>query len=177
MGEARLSASFLILVLASLLYIIGVSTHSFIKVDEFHNGLWKRCCYDKGRPQFCMDLENYTDKDWFKICRGMSILGLINILASTICVAMRLFKLPEHKILRICTIVATFSTVAFILTGLVLYYRNIDDVTGGKSFNYGFSFALCILGMCFAALVDIILIYDLLMAKKNTESRIGVQKK
>lgn len=40
----------------------------------------------------------------------MSILGLINILASTFCVALRLFKLPEHKILRICSIVATFST-------------------------------------------------------------------
>ncbi|VDI47535.1 Hypothetical predicted protein [Mytilus galloprovincialis] len=107
----------------------------------------------------------------------MSILGLINILASTVCVGLRLFKLPEHKILRICSIVATFSTVAFILTGLVSYYRHTDDITDGKSFNYGFSFALCILGMCFAALVDIILIYDLLMAKKNIESRVGVEKK
>lgn len=71
----------------------------------------------------------------------------------------------------------SFFSVAFILTGLVLYYRNIDDVTGGEPFNYGYSFALCILGMCFAALVDIILIYDLLMTKKNTESRVGVEKK
>ncbi|VDI56983.1 Hypothetical predicted protein [Mytilus galloprovincialis] len=177
MGEARLSASFLILVLASLLYIIGVATPSFIKVGEVHHGLWKECFLVKLKLPTCWDITIYTDKDWFKICRAMSILGLINILASTVCVALRLFKLPKHKILRICTIVATFSTVALILTGLVLYYRNIDDVTGGKSFNYGFSFALCILGMCFAALVDIILIYDLLMTKKNTESRVGVEKK
>ncbi|CAC5360339.1 CACNG5 [Mytilus coruscus] len=176
MGEAILSASFLILAIASLLYIIGVATPSFIKIGEIHNGLWKRCVFVDGKPN-CWDIEHYADKDWFKICRGMSIQGLIAILTSTACVALRLFKLPENKILRICSIVATFSTVAFILIGLVLYVKNIDDITDGALFDYGFSFALCILGMCFAALVDIILIYDLLMTKKNIQSCVDVEKK
>lgn len=102
----------------------------------------------------------------------MSAFGFIALLASLACVGLRLFKFPENKVLRITAILVTFSAVVFILIGTVLFVKNVDDITTGGEFFYGYSFALCISGMCLAALVDILLIIELIKPKTNTRNRV-----
>ncbi|OPL20958.1 hypothetical protein AM593_05968, partial [Mytilus galloprovincialis] len=183
-SDLRLSASVLILATASIFYIIGISTNYFVTTEVLemkrtittNSGLWTECDNILGETG-CAFISRYTEKDWFIIVRAMCILGFIAIVTSTFCVGLRLTKLPGHKILRIATIVATFSAVVFILIGLVVYSRNTDEITGGKYFDYGYSFGFCTTGMCFAILVDFILLFDLCMTKNNVQSRVDVEKK
>ncbi|CAC5423562.1 unnamed protein product [Mytilus coruscus] len=109
-------------------------------------------------------------QDWYRVCLAMSAFGFIALLASIACVGLRLFKFPENKVLRFTAILVTFSAVVFILIGTVLFVKNVDDITTGGEFVYGYSFALCISGMCLAALVDILLVIGLIMPKKNTRN-------
>ncbi|VDI00307.1 Hypothetical predicted protein [Mytilus galloprovincialis] len=179
-SDLRLSASVLILATASIFYIIGFSTNYFVTTEvliiKTNSGLWAECDNILNET-CCVMIKSYAGKDWFTIVRGMCILGLIAIVTSTFCVGLRLIKHPENKILRIATIVATFSAVVFILIGLAVYSRNKDEITAGKYFDYGYSFGFCTTGMCFAILVDFILLVDLCMTKNNIRSRVDVEKK
>ncbi|VDI47537.1 Hypothetical predicted protein [Mytilus galloprovincialis] len=64
--------------------------------------------------------------------------------------------------------------VVFILIGTLLFVKNGDDIITEPDgqLAYGYSFALCISGMCLAALVDIVLIIELIKPKKNTRNRV-----
>lgn len=65
-------------------------------------------------------------------------------------------------------------SVVFILIGTLLFVKNGDDIITEPDgeLSYGYSFALCISGMCLAALVDIVLIIELIKPKKNTRNRV-----
>ncbi|XP_071134493.1 uncharacterized protein [Mytilus edulis] len=179
-SDLRLSASVLILATASIFYIIGFSTNYFVTTEvliiKTNSGLWAECGNILGET-CCATINSYAGKDWFIIVRAMCILGLVAIVTSTFCVGLRLIKHPENKILRIATIVATFSAVVFILIGLAVYSRNTDEITAKQYFEYGYSFGFCATGMCFAILVDFILLVDLCMTKNNIRSRVDVEKK
>lgn len=53
----------------------------------------------------------------------MCIFGLVAILTSTACIALRLLKLREHKILQIATIVGVFSAGKSIFWNLQTFHN------------------------------------------------------
>ncbi|VDI00308.1 Hypothetical predicted protein [Mytilus galloprovincialis] len=171
----RLGPSLLIISIASVCYMIGIATPYLIKIESLtsisNSGLWKRCSSSTYGKE-CYNTSTYAENDWFRICQVMCIFGLVAILTSTACIALRLLKLREHKVLQIATIVGVFSAVVFILIGVVLYVRNVDDITSGLDFYYGYSLAFFIGGMCLAAVVEIVLIYDLIKTKNDIRNRV-----
>ncbi|CAG2250888.1 unnamed protein product [Mytilus edulis] len=108
----RLGPSLLIISIASVCYMIGIATPYLIKIESLtfisNSGLWKRCSSSTYGKE-CYNTSTYAENDWFRICQVMCIFGLVAILTSTACIALRLLKLREHKILQIATIVGVFS--------------------------------------------------------------------
>ncbi|XP_052086645.1 uncharacterized protein LOC127723976 [Mytilus californianus] len=168
--DENLPPALLMITIAFLLHIIGNATTYYITIEYpdyiTNSGLWKRCV-SIANDKVCYNEKLYAEYDWYRICLAMSAFGFIALLASIACVGLRLFKFPENKGLRITAILVTFSAVVFILIGTVLFVKNVDDITTGGEFVYGYSFALCISGMCLAALVDILLVIGLIKPKKN----------
>ncbi|CAC5395748.1 unnamed protein product [Mytilus coruscus] len=153
-----IGASLLILVVASILFIVGLSTPYFseTKQDTYrtYNGLWKHCLDRMGKNEMeCEEtVNNVTEaKDLLKVCKAMLIFGLLAILTSAFCVAFSLClrcKPHERRILRICGIVTTFFAVVFILIGIVVYPDIARDVVPGNfEPYYGSSYTLCVVAI------------------------------
>ncbi|XP_063402006.1 uncharacterized protein LOC134686265 [Mytilus trossulus] len=175
--EENLPPALVMIIIAFVLYIFGNATSFYFTIEysnqKVNSGLWTRCESD-ALVKECFNIQIYAEHDWYKMCLVMNAFGFSALIVSIACVGLRLFKFPENKVLRIITPLVVFSAVVFILIGTVLFVKNNDDIITEPygELSYGYSFALCISGMCLAALVDIVLIIELIKPKKNTKNRV-----
>ncbi|VDI47536.1 Hypothetical predicted protein [Mytilus galloprovincialis] len=175
--DENLPPALVMITIAFLLHIFGNATLYYFTIEYsnsiINSGLWTRC-ESNANDKECYNIEVYAVHGWYTMCLFMSACGFFALIASIACVGLRLFKSPENKVLRIITLLVVFSAVVFILIGTLLFVKNGDDIITEPDgqLAYGYSFALCISGMCLAALVDIVLIIELIKPKKNTRNRV-----
>ncbi|VDI02619.1 Hypothetical predicted protein [Mytilus galloprovincialis] len=161
--------SFILILIAFLFDLIGFATPNYITVDvgsvEINAGLWKTCTTALGNT-VCVDISGtIEDKDWFRACRAMSIFGFISLLVAAVLTGLKLFLLRELKPIFFAAIGTTFAGAFFILVANSIYAANSDDVSGGNTSNYGFSYGLSLTAMCIAVASGIIMIVDFVMGK------------
>ncbi|CAC5359509.1 unnamed protein product [Mytilus coruscus] len=165
-----LMISFILILAALLVYVIGFSTSHFIDIEQassrsYHGGLWVRCetLHSKIDLTTCQDTAeffNLGDRAWFKACRATSILGLIFLFVAIICAGLKLLAFKEKKDVLQAAIGMTFGAVVFILAAVIVFTQNVEEVAVGLPFDYGFSFALTIVGMCIAVIAGVFMVVE-----------------
>ncbi|XP_063403733.1 uncharacterized protein LOC134687401 isoform X2 [Mytilus trossulus] len=160
-----LMISFILMLIALLVYVIGFATPHLVDIElppyKIYGGLWVRC-QSLNDVKNCMDtadfqgtLGNLGNRGWFKASRATSILGVIFLVTAIICVGLKLFAFKEKTYILIAGICMTIAAVVFILVAVIIFTQSVEEVTFQYPFNYGFSFALIIVGMCIAVIAGV----------------------
>ncbi|XP_012943821.1 uncharacterized protein LOC106013228 [Aplysia californica] len=139
-------AGFLILGLGLLLHLVGLATPEWVvvrSVPERTEGLFQGCL---GKDN-CLEL-TYIPSN-IKAVRAMVILGLILGAVGSACALLHLicsFMSRETKAVVPLVVMGTcLAAFIFIIIGVIVYAADYYDVVR-KSFNLGYSFALCVVG-------------------------------
>ncbi|CAG2250892.1 unnamed protein product [Mytilus edulis] len=134
-----LMISFILMLIALLVYVIGFATPHLVDIElppyKIYGGLWVRC-QSLNDVKNCMDtadfqgtLGNLGNRGWFKASRATSILGVIFLVTAIICVGLKLFAFKEKTyilIAGICMTIAAVIRINIIRSCAKACYPNLD---------------------------------------------------
>ncbi|XP_063403728.1 uncharacterized protein LOC134687400 [Mytilus trossulus] len=165
-----LMISFILMLIALLVYVIGFSTPHFVDIEQppskIYGGLWVRCI-SLNEIKICTDTADILDlgnKGWFKTCKATSILGFIFLFMAIVCAGLKLCDFLERTYI-IASIFMTIAAVVFILVAVIKFTQNVEEVTVNLPYKYGFSFALTIVGMCIAVIAGVFMVVECFMGE------------
>ncbi|VDI05225.1 Hypothetical predicted protein [Mytilus galloprovincialis] len=167
-----LMVSFILMLIALLVYVIGFSTPHFVDIElppyKIYGGLWVRC-QSLHDVKDCMDTADFTgtlgnlgNRGWFKTCKATSILGFIFLFMAIVCAGLKLCDFLGRTYI-IASTCMTIAAVVFILVAVIVFTQNVEEVTFNLPYKYGFSFALIIVGMCIAVIAGVIMVVECFM--------------
>lgn len=142
-----IKVAFVCVLLATLLFIIGFATVSWMVYDQYHTydtydyGLWrvKHC----GRRNSCSNYGTPT-QDWMRATQAFECMGLISLAVAVIITVLFVFvdKMRKRSPL-IAIIIFCFVAVACMIIGFIIFGTKLSSADVGWSM--GVAIAGCIL--------------------------------
>ncbi|KAK6181389.1 hypothetical protein SNE40_009247 [Patella caerulea] len=155
-----IKVSFVVSLVALIIHIIGYSTNYWVEYEsplylyKYHQGLWRQCT-GSNDSHACMDIPASGSTVELKTTRAFETMGFLVGIASSFLMILAHFA-RQKRIIRVLGTATAFGAGVLVFVGVIVFAT--DRPT---AYEYGYSFALSIVGGILYVVTGMILSVDM----------------